>query len=160
LLIAEGERAADAATRLGLAAVGICIGAPKVPHRAVLQPLADRFELVMWPDRDPPGHQLADQLGRLLRGVGIVLRVLEWPDARLKDDAADFLVRGGTRDQVLALIEAATTWRETRLVAQREEQPRISPRLRRADAALARARNLSALPRPQTYDISSLGGTG
>jgi hypothetical protein len=125
LLVCEGEKATDAVVNhLGLAAVGICIGAPNVPHLAVLQPFAAMYSLVIWPDADDPGQQLADRLGRLLDGAHVPLRILTWPDAPPKGDAFDFVARGGTREQAEDLIARAHVWQprreqETRRVIRR-----------------------------------------
>jgi hypothetical protein len=152
VLLNEGEKATNAVADLGLAAVGICIGAPKVPHLAVLQPLAAMYSLVIWPDADDKGQELADRLGRLLHSVVIPLRVLEWPDAPPKGDAADFVAQGGTRADVLALIDVAKYWSESTQVT----KPEANLRRLAADAALARSRDLSAQPRPRTYDLGAL----
>jgi hypothetical protein len=123
LVICEGEKAALAVERLGLHAVGISIGAPKVPNLVVLQPLAVRFELLLWPDNDEPGRQLAVNLGRVLHGRRIGLRILDWPDAPPKGDAADFVASGGTLERALALIVSAKPWIDMTIEAALRAEP-------------------------------------
>lgn len=109
VIVTEGESAADAASHLGYAAVGTVTGASSAPSADVLSSLRG-FDVVYWPDHDAAGRDHARRQCATLDGLGIPARILTWPDAREKDDAADFLERGGTAAQLQELINAAPTY--------------------------------------------------
>jgi hypothetical protein len=106
VVLAEGEVATDALWRLGIPAVGAVLGAPKVHDFDAFAPIAEKFPLVMWPDNDDVGHQLADRVQQLLGQRNIPLGIIAWADAPPKGDAADFVSAGGTLDQARQLIAA------------------------------------------------------
>jgi hypothetical protein len=110
VIFVEGEKAADALLGIGLPAVGIPLGAPKLPDLDMFEPFRGA-RLLMWPDADDVGEQLLDRLGDLLSGAGLSLEVIRWPQAPPKGDAADFRAAGGTADQAEALIARAEAWR-------------------------------------------------
>lgn len=107
-VIAEGEPACDALTRLGQAALGT-YGANVLPSDAGLRPLLGLDRLFLWPDHDEPGQQHMQAIGARLRALGFAgeLRVVVWADATPKADAADFVASGATPDELGALLEAA-----------------------------------------------------
>jgi len=109
VIFCEGEKATDALRRLGLPAVGIPLGAPKLPQLSRFEPFFGA-RLMMWPDNDPPGRSLLDRLGQLFQAVRRTLEVVCWPEAPPKGDAADFVQRGGSREAVQALLEHARAW--------------------------------------------------
>ena len=45
--------------------------------------------------------------GAALAGIAAEVRWIEWSDSPERGDAADFIAGGGTRDDLLALIQAA-----------------------------------------------------
>jgi hypothetical protein len=109
-IIVEGEKAADALLGLELPAVGIPLGAPKVPDLEMLEPFREA-RLLMWPDADEAGERMLDRLGEMLSGAGLSLEVVRWPEAPSKGDAADFRAAGGTPQQAEVLIARAESWR-------------------------------------------------
>jgi hypothetical protein len=107
VVVTEGEPAADALTRRGIAAVGTVTGASATPGEASLRPLLGR-PVVLWPDHDAPGVEHMRRIADSLRALGHNdVRTLRWPEARDTDDAADYFARGGTVDECRALIGAA-----------------------------------------------------
>lgn len=100
--VVEGEKAADAAVRLGLQAVGSVTGASSCPGGDVLASLHD-FSVVLWPDYDKPGADHMQKVGAALKGdgaelVGMVDVEKLWAGAELAgQDAADLaaLPEGG-----------------------------------------------------------------
>jgi hypothetical protein len=115
VVVCEGEKAADAARRLGLVALGTVTGAGNPIHDdAVLRSLLP-YEVAFWRDHDDKGRaHMADHAQRLLtlrRKDGLddamAPRLLDWPDAPEKGDAYDFVGLGGDRAGFDALLAAA-----------------------------------------------------
>ncbi|MGH9058429.1 MAG: hypothetical protein ACRDZY_02775, partial [Acidimicrobiales bacterium] len=109
VLIVEGEKAADALASLDLPNVvilGHVAGAPG-PHMApeALALLQGR-RLYLWPDNDDVGRKAMDKLAADLTGLADV-RHIRWGE-RDKDDAADWLERGGNRAGLADLVRAAS----------------------------------------------------
>ena len=90
VVIAEGEKAADALLEAGFCALGTVTGAGGTPDAEALQVL-EGFEVVLWPDNDGPGRAHMGRIAEALRGVAAEVRVFEWHDAPEKGDAADHL---------------------------------------------------------------------
>ena len=110
VLIVEGEAAADAAAKLlplDLGVLGIVNGAPRCPDDAAFAVCAGR-ETWLWPDADPPGGRLMCTAATALHRVGATsVRLVTWPAAPPKGDAANFAEAGGTAVEMLALLAAA-----------------------------------------------------
>lgn len=108
VVLCEGERATDAARRLGFHAVGTVCGASVQPSGKALAVLTDR-DVVLWPDNDEPGFKhmrgIKHSLMSLYHGnrQGLTDSVC-WlvPDAPPKADAADFK---GTKADALACLK-------------------------------------------------------
>ncbi len=110
VLLVEGEKAAEAVWSMGLPAVGTVTGASGCPGLVALEPLRGR-RVIFWPDADKPGREHMDRLARALAaGIALEVRLLTWGEPSSGDDAADFVARGGTRDQLIALVKAAPLW--------------------------------------------------
>jgi len=88
VVVCEGEKAADAVRKAGIAAVGTVCGAASTPVREVLTPLM-RFDVVLWPDADPQGKRHMERIATELMALGVKPRWVEWKDAPPKGDAAD-----------------------------------------------------------------------
>lgn len=90
LYVCEGEKAADAAVRLGLQAVGTVGGASSCPSPEILSCL-DGYPVILWPDYDDPGQKhMADIATKLDRPVQIVHIEALWAgQAPAGQDAAD-----------------------------------------------------------------------
>lgn len=106
VLVCEGEKATKAARQLGLVAVGTVTGAGTHPDDDILRHLI-RFDTVLWPDHDTKGRQHMDRIAERLTALGGHVRLLSWGE-REKDDAADFVERGGTAEEAAALIAGST----------------------------------------------------
>ena len=90
VIVCEGEKAADAATRLGYVAVATVTGASSIPSDETLRPLLD-CRVMLWPDNDTPGRLHMTRIAARLVALGHeALRFVVIPDAKPKDDAADF----------------------------------------------------------------------
>lgn len=105
VVVVEGEKAADALVARGVVAVGTVTGAGSCPGEAPLRVLRGH-PVLLWPDNDDPGRTHMERVaGRLLALGHDDVRLVEWPDAPLKGDAADF---AGDDEQLAALLATAT----------------------------------------------------
>lgn len=86
VVVTEGEKSADALRSRGIPAVGTVCGASSVPCDESLAVLAGR-DVVLWPDNDDPGRT---HMARIAARLADPPRVIEWHQAPLKGDAADF----------------------------------------------------------------------
>jgi hypothetical protein len=107
VLIPEGERDVNSLVRLGYGATCNSGGAGewKSHHSEQLR----GADVVLLPDNDEPGWKHINKAGQSLTGVAARVRVLMLPDGA--KDVSDWLVnKGGTKEQLDALIEAASAW--------------------------------------------------
>jgi len=115
--VTEGEKDALALAGLGLAATCNPGGAGKWQdsYTGALK----NAMIVILPDRDEPGRKHGELVARALRGNVASLRVIELPDrdGRKVKDAADWIGAGGTREELVDLVEAAPEWTATATVA-------------------------------------------
>lgn len=107
IVIAEGEKAADALRAAGIPALGTVTGAASCPGWAALAPLTG-CRVVLWPDNDEVGRQHMQRLAATLANIAASVGMVEWPDAPEHGDAADFLAAGKTAEDARALLEGAT----------------------------------------------------
>ena len=108
VIVAEGEKAADAAGELLPEFVAVTSpGGSKAAAKADWTALARR-RVVVWPDADAPGGEYADAVYRVLAAIGVTATVIP-PPADLKSgwDAADALVEGWDEERARALVDQA-----------------------------------------------------
>lgn len=119
VLVCEGEKAADAA--MVIFPEWVATTSPNgsmSPAKADWSPLAGR-RVIIWPDHDEPGRKYADQVGKLLRQVGVVqvheLRLEGFhhlPDRSMREtlpdgwDAADAVAEGYGPEQGESFLSA------------------------------------------------------
>ena len=110
VILTEGEPASDALTRLGFLALGTVCGASSTLSPKAASHLRGR-RVYCWPDEDEygPGHMQRNAAMLAAEGAA-ALYIIRWPGAQHKDDAADFVVRGGDATGVRALMESAARW--------------------------------------------------
>ena len=113
VVVTEGEKAADAAGRLGLAAVGTATGAACTPSdKPLLKLLAAKpGRVVLWPDMDPEGAKHMRNIGRKLAKLDGCPDVLVVDPAQLGltgkgYDAADWRPAAGV-DVLKAVLHAS-----------------------------------------------------
>jgi hypothetical protein len=94
----EGEKSRDAlqpiAQKLGYAVIGTVTGASSCPSDTALAQVPNLPNL-LWPDADHAGEQHMARIAERLKAMGRSVSRIVWDDAREKDDAADFVARGG-----------------------------------------------------------------
>lgn len=123
VFVGEGEKSTDALRGLGVHAVGTVTGAGTVdqtgrvtsvrcPTDEVLRPLVG-YDVVLWPDNDEVGRRHMRAIARRLLALGGAARVLAWPDAPEKGDAADFVAAGLGKDELRDLYRAAAVVEES-----------------------------------------------
>jgi hypothetical protein len=103
VLIVEGEKDADRLAGLGLNATTNLGGAGKW-RAGYNEPLAGR-DVVILPDNDDPGRRHTQGLAASLAGLASRVRIIELPNLPPKGDVSDWLDAGGSRDDLLGLIE-------------------------------------------------------
>jgi hypothetical protein len=109
VVVTEGEKAADAVTRLLPTHVAMTSpNGSKSAARADWSPLAHRT-VVIWPDADEPGSDYAKAVARLVRAAGAASVTVVAPPANVATgwDAADALAEGWTTERASDLIAAA-----------------------------------------------------
>lgn len=107
VIVTEGEKAADALLSNGIVAVGTVTGSSGTPGNNALRPLLDR-PIFLWPDNDDVGWEHMKRVGAFLLQLGHQnVRVIEWPGAPDKGDAANFFQLKGALREFHALRETA-----------------------------------------------------
>lgn len=111
--LVEGEKDADNLAARGLVATTAPDGASKgqkqkwLPHYN--QWLASR-DVVVIPDNDEAGRALAAFVAGSLRGTARSVRVLALPDLAPKGDVSDWLLSGGSTDELVRLAAGCPEW--------------------------------------------------
>jgi P4 family phage/plasmid primase-like protien len=88
VVVAEGEKAAQALLDAGIRALGTVTGAAKEPGPDALEVLRGQW-VVLWPDNDEQGRSHMRRVAAALVGVAAGVCWYEWEGAPEKGDAAD-----------------------------------------------------------------------
>jgi len=102
IFIPEGEKCVHALAALDLAATCNAGGAGKWPDE--LTPPFKGADVIILPDNDGPGQDHARLVARKLHGTAKRVRILDLPNLHAKGDIADWLAKGGTREELFRLI--------------------------------------------------------
>jgi hypothetical protein len=122
--VVEGEKDVRALQSIGLVATTNMGGAGKWRPEYVDQlRAAGTQHVVVLPDNDEPGRAHADAIARSCGVAGLQVKVLALPDLAPKGDVSDWLAAGHTRDELIALVDAAP--RFTPLDAVSSSRPEI-----------------------------------
>jgi hypothetical protein len=108
VLVVEGEKDADRAAGMGIVATTCAMGAGKWKPQ-----YNEHFQgrkVVVIPDNDQPGRDHANQVARGLCGIAASIKVVELPGVPEKGDLSDWLDRGGTKEKLAELVNAAPEW--------------------------------------------------
>src|SRR5262249_34270575 len=100
--IAEGEKDVDALIERGLAATTNPMGAGKWRDEYSNDLLG--ADVVVFPDNDRPGRRHVEKIVASLTGRAARISVVELPDLPEHGDVSDWIKRGGTVEQLEALI--------------------------------------------------------
>lgn len=109
VFVVEGEKDADNLAGLGLVATTNAGGADK--WMPCYTDALEGADVVVLPDNDEPGRKHADRVSWALRGRARSVRVVMLPGLPEKGDVSDWLAAGGTKEQLLALVEMAPVGR-------------------------------------------------
>ncbi|HLK60942.1 MAG TPA: hypothetical protein VKU00_30540, partial [Chthonomonadaceae bacterium] len=101
----EGERDVDAARALGVPATCNCGGAGQ--WRPEYSEMLQGADVIIMPDNDQAGWKHCLKVGTSLQGRARSVRVLELPGLPDKGDVSDWIKQGGTKEEMLRLMEAA-----------------------------------------------------
>jgi hypothetical protein len=110
IFVVEGEKDADRLAALGLTATTNSEGADDGKGNKWTEDLGKWFAgktVYVLPDNDLPGRRHADHVAAKLAPVAREVRVVALPDQPEKADVSDWLDRGGSKDDLIALCRAA-----------------------------------------------------
>ena len=108
VLMPEGEKDVDRLRGLGLVATCNPMGAGK--WRDSYSAALRGRHVALLADNDRPGRDHAFAVPRSVAPWAASVKVVELPGLPEKGDVSDFLDRGGTKEDLLALVEAAPAW--------------------------------------------------
>ena len=105
IFVVEGEKDADNLAQLGLSVTTSPMGAGKW-KRIDDTPLHGR-NIVILPDNDDAGERHAKDIATALIGKAAQVKVLNLPNLPPKGDVSDWLSAGGTKAELLRLVDAS-----------------------------------------------------
>jgi hypothetical protein len=105
IFVCEGEKDADALARLGLIATTNPMGAGKW-KKCYNEALRYR-RVVLLPDNDDAGRKHVADVAHHLDGIAKSITTIVLPNLPRKGDVTDWLNGGGTKEQLLQLVEAS-----------------------------------------------------
>jgi hypothetical protein len=106
--IVEGEKDVRALQAVGLVATTNVGGAGKWRAEYVDQLRAARIQrVIVLPDNDEPGRLHGDTVAQSCQRTGLHVSVIALPGLPPKGDVSDWLAAGHTREELLALVDAA-----------------------------------------------------
>jgi hypothetical protein len=108
VMATEGEKSADALRDFGVGKVVVVAtvcGAPAAVSSEAFEVCRGR-RVYLWPDYDDAGAAHMRQVADALVGIAAEVRLIHWGE-RVKDDAADFVERGGTHAELAELVKTA-----------------------------------------------------
>lgn len=108
IFIAEGEKDVENLRNQALTATTNAGGAGKWSRE--YSRCLRGAHVVILPDHDQPGEDHALCVAHNLEGIAASIKIIHLPGLPAKGDVSDWLAAGGTRDQLLALAEAAPLW--------------------------------------------------
>ena len=108
VLVVEGEKDADNLARIGVLATCNAGGAGKwtAEHAAYFRGRG----VIVLADNDEPGRNHAEQVAQSLRGIAQWVRIIHLPGLPPKGDASDWIVAGGTKDDLRRLAKTTPVW--------------------------------------------------
>jgi hypothetical protein len=105
-------------------------------YRKEFNPYFKGKAVVIFPDNDPPGKAHAQDVARNLHDVAASVKVVELPGLPEKGDVSDWIKAGGTKEQLLALVEVAPELDPANLTPQSIEEPETDPKPTQQDILL------------------------
>ena len=111
IFVVEGEKDADNLAALGLMSTTNSGGAGKWSdnHTQAISSCGVQ-EVLIIPDSDDAGRRHGVAVATSVAAFGLTAKIFELPNVSEKGDVSDWLAVGGTKDELLALAEAAPVW--------------------------------------------------
>jgi hypothetical protein len=113
IYVVEGEKDVESLRALGLVATTNPMGAGK--WRPEYSETLRGADVVIIGDNDGPGSRHVEQVAAALHGIAKRVRVPDlakhWPRCPHKGDISDWLVAGGTADELTAVVDASPEWK-------------------------------------------------
>lgn len=106
VMYCEGEKDVETLRRIGYPATTHAGGANGTLTPAMIACLGGKH-VVMVPDNDAPGQQMADRVTGLLQRVAATVKRISLPGIQAGGDITDWIESGHMRDEFAALIETA-----------------------------------------------------
>lgn len=111
VLFVEGEKDVDAAWALGIPATCNPDGSGQWDASyPTLLTAAGVLRVAVIPDHDAPGRAHALRVAAAFHAAGIQVRLVELPGSGEHGDLSDYLARGGTKADLLAIVKATAIW--------------------------------------------------
>jgi hypothetical protein len=107
--VPEGEKDCDNLARLGLVATTNSEGAGK--WRDDLSPYLAGRRVAILPDNDAPGQAHASDVAAKIAPHAADVRIVNLPGLPPGGDVSDWLAQGHTVEELMALVDAAPSWR-------------------------------------------------
>ncbi|PKD43771.1 hypothetical protein [Rhodohalobacter barkolensis] len=101
VFLVEGEKDADALEKRGLVATTTPMGAGK--WQDSYNEFFKNADVIILPDNDDPGREHAVLITEKIGGIAKSIRILQLPGLKEKEDVSDWLMEGGTKDELLEL---------------------------------------------------------
>jgi putative DNA primase/helicase len=108
IFVVEGEKDVLTLEAVGLVATCNPMGAGK--WRKEYARCLRGAHVVVFPDNDPAGQAHAATVAQSLQGEAATIRLIALPGLSLKGDVSDWLRAGHSREELLALVDAAPEW--------------------------------------------------
>ena len=108
VFIPEGEKDVDNLVANGLTATTNPMGAGK--WRNDYSDYLKDADVVILPDNDEPGLRHAEQVAKSLHGKAKSIKVIELPGLAEKGDVSDWLHAGGTKEELMKLVDETPLW--------------------------------------------------
>ena len=105
VFVVEGEKDADRLAGLGVVATTNAGGAGK--WRDDYSETLRGRRVAIIPDHDDAGLRHADEVAQSLKGIAADVRIVKLPAKEIGDDVSDWLDQGGTKEDLIAMAEAA-----------------------------------------------------
>lgn len=110
IFIAEGEKDVDSLFDLGVIATCNPLGAGK--WESGYNKFLHNRRCVILPDNDEPGKSHSARIAKSLIGTAAEIKILNLPDLAEKADITDWISAGGTRKELLSLVQQTPVFTE------------------------------------------------
>ena len=124
VFVCEGEKSTKVVASLGLVATTNAGGAGKW-RQSYSETLQDRKVCIL-PDNDPQGEQHASEVAASLKDKALEVRIVHLPSVTNKSDPSDWIAAGGTKEDLLAMVEEAQNVHDLPFYWDGEGQPTTS----------------------------------